>query len=610
MNISRTSIKLNKLLFLSVLPALLIACSGGGGGAGSSSLPTAPTITTAVGQIQGLVRTYTAPPADTITSGVGSGSSYSVYEYRGIPYAEAPVNEKRWALPVPVASLGSGVFKAYNFGPACPQNPRAGSPEKYVNEDCLSLNVTTPSDIRADEKLPVFFWIHGGAFVGGSSNLYRLDKLANEGRMIVVSTNYRLGALGFMPNAAFGIPSPSGNAYNGNYGLEDQRLAMKWVKDNIAAFGGDNANITIAGESAGAGSVCMHIASPDQVVSQSQVKVKDLFQKAIVQSAGCMQRLPTVQEGSIKNNSIATSLCPGSANVLACMRGQSIENILAAQEAYTEANATDVTAISPVTGSYTVPLSFKDASAVDQLVNVPMIMGGTKSELVLYAGYFWQDSQKAINPGLAINASTIGTWLNIFYPSSVGGNSAITNKYPDLLSPDSNVVAETFGQVLSDYTPQLGINNCLYLHTSDTILKTRSRSNPIYQFEFDDPDAPVRGVSIGEPYPPFDMGPVHSSELNYLFPNLSFTSKIDAPDLSPTSQGLANQMVAYWSNFARTGTPNKSGLPQWSSYAGATVAYGGSSVMLLKPNNVNIYNSDNQHNCSAFWVNQYPNQLR
>jgi para-nitrobenzyl esterase len=606
LNINRSTRPLGKLLLLILLPVFLMACSSSDG---DSSVPsTAPTVTTTVGQIQGLVRTYSTPGVDSATP-ASPGSSYSVYEYRGIPFAEAPVNEKRWALPVPVASLGSEVFKAYEFGPACPQNPRAGSPEKHLNEDCLSLNITTPADIKADEKLPVFFWIHGGAFVGGSSNLYRLDKLANEGRMVVVSTNYRLGALGFMPNAAFGIPSPSGIEYNGNYGLEDQRLAMKWVKDNIAAFGGDNTNVTIAGESAGAGSVCMHVASPEQLVSQSQVKVKDLFHKAIVQSAGCMQKSPTVQEGSEKNNSISASLCSGSADVLACMRGQSIEKILAAQEAYTEANATDVTAIAPVSGSYTVPLSFREAAATDQLVDVPMIIGGTKSELILYSGYFWQDSQKPVNPGPPIEASTIDQWLGVFYPSP-GSISAIKGHYPQLSNADSNIVARTFGQVLSDYTPQLGINNCLFLQSSDAILRTRSRTSPIYHFQFADPGAPVLGVSIGEPYPPFEMGPVHSSELNYLFPNISFTSKIDAPDLSPSSQVLANQMVAYWSNFARTGTPNKAGLPEWSPYAGATVAFGGPSVLLLEPNNVKIYDSDKQHSCSSFWVNQYSTLLR
>ncbi|MEN9977086.1 MAG: hypothetical protein RIR36_1246, partial [Bacteroidota bacterium] len=157
-------------------------------------------------------------------------NSYRVYEYRGIPYAVPPTGNRRWSLPEPVTSLGPGVFKAYDFGSACPQNPRSGSPEKYVDEDCLSLNVTTPADMKPGERLPVFFWIHGGAFVGGSSNLYRLDKLAHEGRLVVVSINYRLGAFGFMPHPAF-----ASNGYSGNYGLEDQRLAMKWVQQNIRA---------------------------------------------------------------------------------------------------------------------------------------------------------------------------------------------------------------------------------------------------------------------------------------------------------------------------------------------------------------------------------------
>lgn len=585
-----------KFSLLVLAQCFLTSCSSGN--SSGSSLNMAPQIQTTVGVVQGLARTYNVP---------ASTASYTVYEYRGIPYAKAPIGDLRWALPRPVTSLGDGVFQAYDFGPACPQNPRAGSPEKYVNEDCLSINVTIPADIRDGEKLPVFFWIHGGAFVGGSSNLYRLDKLANDGRIIVVSSNYRLGVLGFMANDAFAI-----NGYNGNYGLEDQRLAMKWVQDNIANFGGDKNNVTIAGESAGAGSVCMHLASPNQTVSQSNVKLKDLFQKAITQSGGCMQTLPTVAEGSVKMASIQESLCPTISNptnaaILACMRSQSVENILNAQEVYARANSTDVTAISPVTGlgSYTVPLSFKDASAADQLVNVPMIMGGTKSELVLYVGYFWQAAPDSIN------ASTIDNWLNAFYSvtTPVGGLAAIKAQYPDLLSADSNVVAETYGQALSDYNPQLGINNCLFLYTSDTILGTPSRSNPIYQFEFADPNAPVCGVGMELPCAPFPLGPVHSSELNYFFPNLSFTSKINASDLTPASQKLANQMVSYWTNFVRTGNPNQSDLPQWPIYSGATQAYGGASVLLLEPDNVRTYNSDTQHKCTAFWRGQYPSKL-
>jgi len=243
---------------------------------------------------------------------------------------------------------------------------------------------------------------------------------------------------------------------------------------------------------------------------------------------------------------------------------------------------------------------------------VPMIMGGTKSELVLYAGYFWQDSQKKKDPGPPINATTIYEWLSAFYmsPSPAGGIPAITNQYPKLLSSNSSEVVESFGQVLSDYNPQLGINNCLYLETSDVVLHSKSRNYPIYQFEFADANAPVCKVSIDEPCPPFNLGPVHSSELNYFFPNLSFTSKIDGPDLSPSSQALANQMVAYWANFAYTGNPNQAGLPRWPIYAGAKVPFGGESVLLLDPNHVEAYSSNNQHHCSAFWKKQYPLNLQ
>lgn len=596
MKICITNLFTLKFSLLVLAQCALTSCSISNLSSGSFSM--APQIQTTVGVVQGLARTYRVPASTT---------SYTVYEYRGIPYAKAPIGNLRWAPPQPVTSLGDRVFQAYDFGPACPQNPRAGSPEKYLNEDCLSINVTIPADIKDGEKLPVFFWIHGGAFVGGSSNLYRLDKLANDGRIIVVSSNYRLGVLGFMANNALAV-----NGYNGNYGLEDQRLAMKWVQDNIANFGGDKNNVTIAGESAGAGSVCMHLASPNQKVSQSNVKLKNLFQKAITQSGGCMQTFPTVAEGKVKMVSIQERLCPALSNptnaaILTCMQGHSVESILNAQEIYALENSTDITSISPMTGSgtYTIPLSFKDALAADQIVNVPMIMGGTKSELVLYAGYFWQSA-----PG-SINASTINNWLNAFYsaPTPLGGLDAIKAQYPNLLSTDSNIVAETFGQALSDYNPQLGINNCLFLYTSDFVLRSASRSIPIYQFEFADSNAPVCGVSMEAPCAPFPLGPVHSSELNYLFPNLSFTSKINGPDLDPASQKLANQMVSYWTNFARTGNPNQLGLPHWPVYSGLTQPYGGASVLLLEPNNVHAYNSDIQHKCTSFWHSQYPLKL-
>lgn len=596
---------MNRNLYRFTLLSLSIfisACSGGGS---DSSSGLAPVVQISTGSVQGVVRTYSPPAA---TGGIAAGSTYSVYEYRGIPYALAPTGTRRWALPEPVTSLGSGVFQAYNFGPACPQQARFSLTEASANEDCLSINVSMPAGTKATDNLPVFVWIHGGAFIGGSSSLYRLDKLAAEGRMVVVSMNYRLGALGFMPNAAFEVSNSSGT-FNGNYGLEDQRLAFRWVQNNIAAFGGDKNNVTIAGESAGAGSVCMHLSAPSQV--------NGLFKKAITQSAGCMALLPTVTQAQATGKasaSIQAGLgCPTNAQTLSCMRSKTVREILDQQGAYTEANPQDITSFSPVTGdptaslvNTTVPSSFKYAATNNLLVTVPMMMGGTKEELGLYVGYYWQASQYG---GTPINNSTINGWLETFYPSSTSDpsyySSQIMNNVgyaPGLTSSDSNVVAKTFGQVLSDYNPRVGINNCLYLQTSNVMLNYVSRNPsvtaPIYQFEFDDPAAPVCKVGIAEPCPPYSMGAVHSSELNYLFPNLSNTAAINAPDLAPASQGLANQMVAYWSRFAYTGDPNLAGLPTWPLYSGQQ----STSVLLLKPGAIAPYNADDAHQCTAFWA--------
>ena len=329
MNITNIDLRKLGLALLSLFCIFLIACSNSGE---SSSLTPAPTVTTAVGQVQGLVRTYAVPPATGLGIANTTSASYSVYEYRGIPYALSPSGDRRWALPEPVTSLGPVVFKAYEFGPACPQQARFNLTEASLNEDCLSINVSMPAGTKAGDNLPVLFWIHGGAFIGGSSNLYRLDKLAAEGRLVVVSINYRLGALGFMPNPAFQLTNGLGS-FNGNYGLEDQRLAMKWVQTNIADFGGDKTNVTIAGESAGAISVCMHLTAPTQV--------SGLFEQAITQSLGCTANLPTVSEAQYNgadrslwkaSATIQEGLgCPNGANALSCMRSKTVAQILERQ---------------------------------------------------------------------------------------------------------------------------------------------------------------------------------------------------------------------------------------------------------------------------------------
>ena len=231
-----------------------------------------------------------APQSDTSLVQTAAGTVRGKVEwdhrlFADIPYAAPPVGPLRFRPPAP-AQAWEGIRDATEPGPRCIQDPGA-DPEfgKQSDEDCLSLNVWTPA--MKGSPRPVMVWIHGGSFTGGSGKIYDGRWLVSRGDVIVVTINYRLGTLGFLAHPALGPPGDVGN-----YGLQDQQAALRWVRDNIANFGGDPAKVTVAGESAGGMSVCDHLVAPGS---------KGLFRAAIIQSAPCGAQadLPTAEQRSV-----------------------------------------------------------------------------------------------------------------------------------------------------------------------------------------------------------------------------------------------------------------------------------------------------------------------
>ena len=356
---------------------------------------------------------------------------------------------------------------------------------------------------RAERKRAVIVWIHGGAFVGGSSALYPLDHMAKCGDVVVVSMNYRLGVFGFIAHPAFGADTMAA------MGWRTSAPALRWVKHNIAAFGGDPDNVTIAGESAGAASVCMHILAPDETTG--------LFHKAIIQSAGCVTPLPSVADGNKIGEQVAAMVgCSDNATALACLRGKPVNDLLDAGD---KVAGGSILTYMPVIGARTVPLPGAQAMPAGRFVKVPMINGGTRDELRLYVAYDVQAG--AIDHRRQLRRAIAG---GLWRACRRGAEAISATHYS---SPPT-----ALGTVWSDFRADVGINNCIYLQTAKLLRK----SVPVYDFVFADPDAPPVTADPG-----FEMGAVHSSELPYQFPHFDNTTRLDGPDLAPASQALADR---------------------------------------------------------------------
>jgi para-nitrobenzyl esterase len=485
-----------------------------------------------------------------------------VREYRGIPFAAPPLGELRFAAPAPVEPW-QGVLDATALRDACPQARRFDLTEESNVEDCLHLNVAVPMAPHPGAR-PVLVWFYGGAFVGGSTQLYPIDFLAREGDMVVVSVNYRLGPLGFMAHPAFDAEA------NGGYALEDQRAALRWVQRNIAAFGGDPGNVTIGGVSAGAASVCMHLIAPE--------RTSGLFHKAIIQSAGCTFNLRRVEEGVATGLAVARIVgCDDPKTALQCLRSRPVKELV---DAGTVVAAADYLAFAPVYGNGTVPRQGSAALASGNFVRVPILNGGASHEMRLYVGY-------EVEAGGRITLDNYRDRLRALYGDNV---DTVLAAYP---ADRYSSVPTALGTAMSDFMPSGGLNSCLFLRTA----WLAARFVPVYQYEFDDDAAPPVMKDPG-----FELGAVHTSEMPYQFPGFSNTSKLDGPPLAAPQQELARQMVAYWSSFVHNGRPAGAGQPEWQPFAASRQA------LRLKPGAVAMFDAAGEHNC-AMWERLYPQEL-
>ena len=440
--------------------------------------------------------------------------------YLGIRYAEPPT---RFQPPV-AARPWQGERDATAFGPSAPQPvggpfsglvPGMGVGEQ--SEDCLSLNVWTP---HGASGLPVMVWLHGGAFTIGGSSLPTYDGrlLATEQQVVVVSLHYRLGALGWLG----GLPGVTPNC-----GLLDQLLALEWVRDHIASFGGDPGNVTVFGESAGAGSVIHLLASP---------RAAGLLHKAIAQSPGAGQTLTAETAGLVSAALVAE---------VGDLRSAPVEQLLAAQQAVADRLLMTVGAMAfhPTVDGSTIAVAPLDGP----LLAVPLLAGTTSEEMRLFA-----------DPALsALDLATLTSVLEPLLsaeahrPLATEAVAAVVDAYAERHADSRDV----FAAFASDQVMRLPLADLLDRHPG-----------PSYAYDF-------RWRATGASR---DVGACHAVDLPFTFGTLDregWAEWVGDPD---AAGGLSRSVREAWAAFARTGVPAAKGLPAWPAYDGSrlTMALG------------------------------------
>ena len=490
-------------------------------------------------------------------------------EFLGMRYAQPVTGSLRWRPPQPVVPAVN-TQDATQFGNHCPQIFSAGG-NATLTEDCLFLNVFTPNrggedNRRGDDDRggddtdarPVMVWIHGGSFLVGESNDFNAIKLVRRG-VVVVTINYRLGALGLLAHPALTGESP--DQISGNYTIGDQQAALKWVRRNIRAFGGNPENVTLFGESAGGLSTLVNLVSPT---------ASGLFHRAIVESGAYALVQPTLAHGEANGIIFANAVgCnqPNSADVLICLRSLPVSTILANQ----------ILTGKPKVDGKILTQSVLTALGSGQFNRVPLMNGTNHDE-----GNFFVAGDFDLNGG-PVTAST--------YETAIATITADPAHAP-LIAPHYQVPAQfpSFDQGVGAVETDAGF--ACPARFADELASPFVRT---FAYEFSDEKAPqnyLRPVS-------FPYGATHTSELQYIFPFANPSGvglNLAQTPLDSEQEKLSDRMVGYWTEFARSGNPNGHGQPFWPRF------HRDRQVMLslVEPNPTSETNFVTAHQCD-FW---------
>lgn len=455
-------------------------------------------------------------PTVRVETGVLLGLAHDdVEQFLGVPYAAPPVGPLRWHAPRPPMSW-TGAREARAAGARCPQT-RTGEAHRSEIEECLTLNVYRPAKTSTSARA-VLVYVHGGGATNGAGADHDGSALAGQGDIIVVTVNYRLGALGFLNHPA--LADDDGQA--GNYGVQDVEAALRWTARNIAAFGGDPAKVTVGGESAGGTVLCPLLTS---------ARARGLFRAAIISSDDCLHDVDLWEASRARGELLAKRA--GCTDAV-CLR------------ALTAGRLVDIGGFSAphVGGPGGVDATTFDRVARGDWNAVPVLLGANREE-----------GRVAAPAYLSFDRAAYRAWLRGLVSEDQARR--IERAYP--VKRPGLKAADAVSQVITD-SGMRGFGGC----TSLALAKAMSASARVYYYQFEDTDPPFDRRDDG-----YRFGAAHSAELAYLWPGGVFADR--AARLRPEQRALSNRMIGYWSRFVRTGDPG-GGWPRLTGGGGRFLA--------------------------------------